>query len=1077
MNFINELFKYQNNTEIIGLTDELNIFCVLNKFNQGNKNILIVTSSLFQANIYYEKLLNYTSDVVLFPMDDFITSVALAISPELKLKRLETLERIKSKQKVITVTNLMGYLHFLPDIKSIEKLEVKLTKGLKINRDSLIEILDKFGYIRTSLTTATGDYSVRGFVIDIFIIDEIHPIRIEFFGNEIESIRYFDESSQLSINEVEQICCLPNKEIETLDKSSIYDYLNNPETFYINYDQIENEYNKIQSDITEYQSNLENNQNKLMFSNNDIKVAYKMYLNHFDSNNVDSIKYNAKDIDNFNSNFELLKTFIDKKISNGKSVVLCLSRISEIDVIQKMYPSMNMALSDKAIVKNKVNILRTKINHGFEINDYVVISEFDIEKINNTNNIKYRNNLKMGQKIKGFDELQIGDYVVHYAHGIGVYGGVTTLVKNGIKKDFLVINYANNDKVYVPVEKISTIYKYTSKDGERPKINKLNSISWERTKQSLKKKIHDISQTLIKLYAERASVKGPSFSNIEMEDMFSNGFEYELTDDQKKSINDIYKDLESSVPMDRLLCGDVGFGKTEVAFRAMFRSVINEYQVSYLCPTTILSNQQYENALARFKDFPIGIALLNRFTTPKEVERVLNGLNEGTIDIVFGTHRLLSKDIRFKRLGLLVVDEEQRFGVTHKEKIKEMKKDVNVLTLSATPIPRTLKMALSGLRDLSIIDTAPVNRYPVQTYVLPENEMVIKDAIYKELARHGQIFILYNKVASIESKVYDIQTMIPEARIIYAHGQMNKSDLENIMADFVDYKYDILICTTIIETGIDIPNANTLMVFDSDRFGLSQLYQLRGRVGRSNRIAYAYLMYNKNKMLNDIAIKRLQAIKEFTELGSGYRIAMRDLALRGAGDVLGSEQAGFVSDVGLDLYMKLVDEEIKRINGEEIPEDDVSNKSLVDVETHISDAYVSDEDLKIEIHQKINEIDSYDKLMTIKEELEDRFGKINEKMEIYMYEEWFEKIAMQLNIKNVKQNDHFVEVTIPSEIVEKVKFDKIFMEAYEICSKYTFKNQHGMVIVTLSILPLKKHFIYYLVALFNLILDEYQKNS
>ena len=1077
MNFINELFKYQNNTEIMGLTDELNIFCVLNKFNQGNNNILIVTSSLFQANTYYEKLLNYTSDVVLFPMDDFITSVALAISPELKLKRLETLERIKTKQKVITVTNLMGYLHFLPDIKSIEKLEVKLTKGLKINRESLIEILDRFGYIRTSLTTATGDYSVRGFVIDIFIIDEIHPIRIEFFGNEIESIRYFDESSQLSINEIEQICCLPNKEIETFDKSSIYDYLNNPDTFYINYDQIENEYNKIQSDITEYQSNLENNQNKLMFSNNDIKVAYKMYLNHFDSNNVDSIKYNAKDIDNFNSNFELLKTFIDKKINNKKTVILCLSRISEIDVIQKMYPSMNMAINDNAIVKNKVNVLRNKINHGFEINDYVVISEFDIEKIRNTNNIKYRNNLKMGQKIKGFDELQIGDYVVHYAHGIGVYGGVTTLVKNGIKKDFLVINYANNDKVYVPVEKISTIYKYTSKDGERPKINKLNSISWERTKQSLKKKIHDISQTLIKLYAERASVKGPSFNNIEMEDLFSNGFEYELTEDQKKSIADIYKDLESNIPMDRLLCGDVGFGKTEVAFRAMFRSVVNGYQVSYLCPTTILSNQQFENALARFKDFPIEIALLNRFSTPKEVERVLRGIKEGTIDIVFGTHRLLSKDVWFKRLGLLVVDEEQRFGVTHKEKIKEMKKDVNVLTLSATPIPRTLKMALSGLRDLSIIDTAPVNRYPVQTYVLAENEMVIKDAIYKELARHGQIFILYNRVASIESKVYDIQMMIPEARIVYAHGQMNKSELENIMADFVDYKYDILICTTIIETGIDIPNANTLMVFDSDRFGLSQLYQLRGRVGRSNRIAYAYLMYNKNKMLNEIAIKRLQAIKEFTELGSGYRIAMRDLALRGAGDVLGSEQAGFVSDVGLDLYMKLVDEEIKRINGEDIPDDDMSNKSLVDVETHISDSYVSDEDLKIELHQKINEIDSYDKLLSIKEELEDRFGKINEKMEIYMYEEWFEKIALKLDIKNVKQSDHFVEVTIPSEIVDKVKFDKIFMEAYEICSKYSFKNQHGMVIVTLSILPLKKHFVYYLVALFNLILDEYQKNT
>ena len=1077
MDFLNDIFKYKNNLELVGLTDELNIFCVLNKYKQDNKNIIILTSSLFQANVYYEKLLNYTSDVALFPMDDFITSVALAVSPELKLKRLETLEKIKNNKKLIIVTNLMGYLHFLPDIKAAEKLNVVLTNGLKINRESLIEILDKFGYVRTSLTTATGDYSVRGFVIDIFIIDEIHPIRIEFFGNEIESIRYFDESTQLSINEISEINCLPNKEIDTLNKSSIYEYLQEPLVFFIDDNQINNEYNKINSDILEYQSNKENNQNKLMFTFNDINVDYKMYLNHFDSSNRECINYDAKDIDNFNSNFDLLKTFIDKKISNKKTIILCLSRISEVDIIQKMYPSLNMVNDEKLLVLDKVNILKKKINHGFEINNYVVISEFDIEKIRNTNNIKYKNTLKMGQKIKGFDELQIGDYVVHYAHGIGIYGGVTTLMKNGIKKDFLVINYANNDKVYVPVEKISTIYKYTSKDGERPKINKLNSISWERTKQTLKKKIHDISQTLIKLYAERASVKGPAFSNKEMEDLFSNGFEYELTDDQKKSINDIYKDLESSIPMDRLLCGDVGFGKTEVAFRAMFRSVINGYQVSYLCPTTILSNQQYENAIVRFGDFPISIALLNRFTTPKEVERVLLGLKEGTIDIVFGTHRLLSKDIRFKRLGLLVVDEEQRFGVTHKEKIKEMKKDVNVLTLSATPIPRTLKMALSGLRDLSIIDTAPVNRYPVQTYVLAENEMVIKDAIYKELARHGQIFILYNKVATIESKVYDIQTMIPEARIIYAHGQMNKSELENIMADFIDYKYDILICTTIIETGIDIPNANTLMVFDSDRFGLSQLYQLRGRVGRSNRIAYAYLMYNKNKMLNDIAIKRLQAIKEFTELGSGYRIAMRDLALRGAGDVLGSEQAGFVSDVGLDLYMKLVDEEIRRINGEEIPEEDESNKSLVDVETHISDSYVSDEDLKIEIHQKINEIDSYDKLVAIKEELEDRFGKINDNIEIYMYEEWFEKIALKLNIKNVKQNDHFVEVTIPSEIVEKVKFDKIFMEAYEICSKFSFKNQHGMVIITLSVLPLKKHFIYYLVALFNLILEEYQKNS
>ena len=424
---------------------------------------------------------------------------------------------------------------------------------------------------------------------------------------------------------------------------------------------------------------------------------------------------------------------------------------------------------------------------------------------------------------------------------------------------------------------------------------------------------------------------------------------------------------------------------------------------------------------------------------------------------------------------MLVIDEEQRFGVTHKEKIKEIKKNVNVLTLSATPIPRTLKMSLSGLRDLSIIDTPPVNRYPIQTYVISENDLIIKDAIYKELSRNGQVFILYNRVESLESKVVQIHELVPNARICYAHGRMSKQELEHVMEDFVNYEYDILISTTIIETGIDIPNANTLIVCDADMFGLSQLYQLRGRVGRSNRVAYAYLLYKQNKMLNDIAIKRLEAIKEFTELGSGYRIAMRDLSIRGAGDVLGSEQAGFANEIGIDLYMNLIDEEVRRLNGEEIEEDDLSNKSLVDVNTHIDNDYVSDEDLKIEIHQKINEIDSYDKLIEIKNELEDRFGKISNDLEIYMYEEWFEKLANKLDIIDVKQNEHYVELTIPSNVANKVKFDKVFMMAYNICSKFSFKTLGNNVVVNLPILSLNKHFIYYLVDLLNLILNEVEK--
>lgn len=1073
MKFLDDIFKYENNSEVIGLTEELNAFYVLNKFNKENKNILVLASSLYQANMFYDKLSTYCDNVLLFPMDDFITSIALAMSPELKLKRLETLKIISNSDKNIVVTNLMGYLRFLTSVNSFNKYNLKIKTNTSINRDKLIKLLDEFGYSYETIVSATGSYAVRGFIIDIFIVEEEHPIRIEFFGDEIQSIRYFDESTQLSIKSIDEINILPNKEIETQAKSSIYDYLNDPYVFYLDEKLIGDEYDKILSDIKLY--NEENNINKKhMFDLHEIKPKNIIYLNHFENNNHNLIRYQTNSITNFNSDFDLLKSFIEKKVKD-KTVILYLSKIKQVDIITSLYPIVNVVDDEDKIQKNKVNIVRKYLNNGFEIDNYVVISERDIE-LSKTQKIKYKNNLKIGTKLKNTSDLEVGDYVVHYKHGIGIYGGIVSLTKNNIIKDYLVINYLGNDKVYVPVEKIDTIFKYTSKDGISPRVNKLNSSSWAKTKLSLKKKVHDISKELLELYAKRASLKGPKFEYSELEDIFANDFEYTLTPDQEKSINDVINDLSSSRPMDRLLCGDVGFGKTEVSFRAMIRTLLNHKQVAYLCPTTILSKQQYNNALERFRNFPVNIAILNRFTSTKQLKEILNGIENGSIDIVFGTHRLLSKDVKFKELGLLIVDEEQRFGVTHKERIKELKSDVNVLTLSATPIPRTLKMALSGLRDLSIIDTPPVNRYPVQTYVLEEQDVVIKDAIYKEMARHGQVFVLYNRVESIESKVFQIKKLVPEANICYAHGQMSKTQLENVMQDFLDYKYDVLVCTTIIETGIDMPNVNTLIIYDANNYGLSQLYQLRGRVGRSNKVAYAYLMYSKNKMLNDIAIKRLDAIKEFTELGSGYRIAMRDLALRGAGDILGDEQSGFVSEVGLDLYMKLIEEEIKRLKGEKVEEiDDISDNSLIDVDTHIDDNYVSEESLKIEIHQKINEIDSKEKLLEIKQELEDRFGKINLDIEIYMYEEYFEKLAQKLNINKVNQQKLYVELTLNKDIVEKIKFDKLFIEAYDICSKFSFKTSNNNVIIHLNISNLEKHFIYYLVDILNLIVKEVEK--
>ena len=574
----------------------------------------------------------------------------------------------------------------------------------------------------------------------------------------------------------------------------------------------------------------------------------------------------------------------------------------------------------------------------------------------------------------------------------------------------------------------------------------------------------------MELYAKREASVGFAFNEDDENQIeFEKQFIYEDTLDQVRVTEEIKKDMEKPRPMDRLLCGDVGYGKTEIAFRAMFKAVLSGKQVAYLCPTTILSSQHYNNAIERFKEFPINIRLLNRFVSNKEIKETIEGLKTGKIDIVIGTHRLLSDDIVFKNLGLLVIDEEQRFGVKHKEKIKSMKNNIDVLTLSATPIPRTLQMSMLGIRNLSLLETPPVNRLPVQTYVLEENNFIIKDAIYKELSRSGQAFILYNSVEDMELKKLELEKLIPEARITYAHGKMSKTELENVMTAFINKEYDVLLCTTIIETGIDIPSANTLIIIDADRFGLSQLYQIRGRVGRSNKIAYCYLMYKKGKTLSDIANKRLSVIKEFTELGSGFRIAARDLSIRGAGDILGSEQAGFIDSIGIELYLKMLNEEVNKLKGIETKEEVTSDQPLIDVETTIDDKYVEEVDLKIEIHKKINEIDSYDKLLEIKSELEDRFGNINESILIYMYEEWFEKLAHKFNITKVRQTNNFIELTLPLEITNKVNGELLFIEASRITRMFRFKMVNKCLVITLDTVKLDKHFIFYLIELMELL--------
>jgi len=1035
-------FNYDNGNITYGLTDELIAFYVLELFKQKNKNIIFLTSNLYESNKFYNSIKTYTDDCVLFPMDDFITSSVLAMSPEFKLGRISALEKINNKNQII-VTNLMGYLKHLPSKNIVNN--ITLTKDFEINRDDLINEITNFGYKRETLVTTTGEFSVRGFIIDIYIVNELHPIRIEFFGNTIESIRYFDESTQRTIEELNEIIIKPFDEIKTNEKNSLYDYTNNGIVIYLNKDQINISYEKLCEELIEFKkSNVLDE--SFMFEFQEINPNYELYIDTI--NNPTDFKTTL--ISNFKEDFELLKDNVYKWEKSGKEVQFYLTKENEIKIIKKFIPN--------------AKIINKPLNRGFIIDKFVCISENDIGT--HVENIaKYNNNLHIGKKIKSYNDLEKGDFVVHINHGIGVYNGLVTLTKDGLKKDYIQLLYDGNDKIYIPVEKINSIYKYSGKDGLTPKLHKLNSSNWEKTKTYVKAKAKDISKELLNLYTKRAQIKGIPYKDYIEQDVFASAFEHIPTRDQEKAIAEINSDLKSEVPMDRLLCGDVGFGKTEVAMRAIFKTVINNMQVMYLCPTTILAKQQFNVIKERFKDVPVEIRLLNRFTTAKEVKEIIEKLKKGTIDILVGTHRLLSEDIKPAKLGLLVVDEEQRFGVKHKEKIKEFKNDVNVLTLSATPIPRTLKMALSGLRDLSIIDTAPVNRYPVQTYVVAENDLLVKDAIYKELSRNGQIYILFNKIEGLEKLVDKIKNLVPEARVCYAHGQMKKEELETIMEDFVNYKFDILVCTTIIENGIDISNANTLIVYDADHFGLSQLYQIRGRVGRSDRIAYAYLLYDNKKMLNEIAIKRLQAIKEFTELGSGYKIAMRDLSIRGAGDIFGSDQAGFVDSVGISLYMKLIEDEMKKAKGEYVEEEDIDNKNLIEVSTHIKDAYVSDEDIKIEIHQKINEIDSLEKLNEVKEELEDRFGKIDIDMEIYMYEEWFSNLCKKLNITKVNKNDRFIEIILSEELSNNIKGDKLLFETMSISNKFNLKYLHKNIIITLFYKGLDKHYIYYLVKL------------
>jgi transcription-repair coupling factor (superfamily II helicase) len=1092
MQIVNRLFKHYEKGKVglSGLTDALLVLYFKKIYNENNRNILVLTNSLFEANKLHQLMIKEIDDTLLFPMDDFLTSEALAVSPDLKVNRLETINTlVSSEKKHIVVTHLMGYLRFLPEKSAWKKSIIRLTKGNTIKKDKLINDLYNIGYENETIVTKTGEMGTRGYIVDLFPIKESNPIRIEFWGDEIDSIRYFDLDSQLSIKEINEIDIYPFEEfvadVDDVDMrkqkylprytstSNINGYLDNPLIIYIDYNQIKNAYLMLREEIFNY--HIEHGglvDTSYMYNLGDIICNDEIYVMNID-NILTEIKldyvdcYDSKPIQSYNSNIEQVNKDLETFLILGKTIIICLKSNAQIESFASMLKHQHVFTNEKNIFEKKINIIQKDIANGFIIGNLIVLSDKDLFKRTESKAV-YKSQFKYGTKIKDVTKLSVGDYVVHQIHGIGIYCGIETLIKNGVKKDYLQIKYKGNDKLYIPVEKIDLIWKYSINEGLTPSLHQLGGMEWQKTKQRIKNRLHDIADKLLKTAAERQAAKGFAFSPDNEEQIkFENDFMYEPTKDQLIAVNQIKEDMIREIPMDRLLCGDVGYGKTEVAFRAIFKAVQDNKQVAFLCPTTILSNQHYENAIDRFKNFAVNIALLNRFSTPKEVREITEGLKKGIIDVVIGTHRLLSNDVKFKDLGLLVVDEEQRFGVTHKERIKEYKSNIDVLTLSATPIPRTLQISMLGLKNLSLIETPPMNRFPIQTYVLEYNDYIIKDAIYKELSRGGQVFLLYNKVVDIEDKANEIKRMIPEARITYAHGQMPKQKIEDRMLKFIEGEFDILVCTTIIETGIDIPNVNTLIIIDADHFGLSQLYQIRGRVGRSNRIAYAYLMYKKNKVLNETATKRLNVIKEFTALGSGFSIALRDLSIRGAGDILGSEQAGFIDSIGIELYLKMLNEEVSKLKNNTILEDDsmeqVDEKPLLDVETHIADDYVKEDDLKIEIHRKINQIDSLDSLNNIKAELEDRFGKITEAMEIYMYEEWFEKIAKEHGIEKVNQTRINVELVFSKEVSNTIQINDLFIKANEVSNHFRLYYKEHRVRVILDTAKLDKHWLYYVV--------------
>ncbi len=1100
---------------------------IASAFCAREKKILVVKENMYQAQMLYQELLPLLRNkVVYFPCDESLRIEALAASKEILGERIYALNKMSDDEPMVVICHTHSFIKHLPNPDIFKKHTLLLEEGMIIEPVKLREYLIRNGYQSIQRVDEPFYFSKRGGVIDVYSIQYDHPIRIEFFDDEIESIRFFDKNNQRSLEKVKKVTLLPATDIlyedseidevilkieELKNNTQVSDYENElEEEVSLDIENIRNyeyssrlyqymglfsstvslyDYVKPQMLITSSYLTIQNVFNRFVeetffYSHElteigkmvkgldlyrDISILRKNDINFVEfKENDKQISFETREVQfNLNKEQDVIEQIKNYLVFN--KVLICLDTKHQIELITKLFDDYHMSYS---MVGNNIDIFK---GISIYLGDFKTGMEFCDEKVvllTSNELFKGQSERKKGyirykdaKIIKDYTELEIGDFVVHDTHGIGQYMGIKTLEVQNVKKDYLYVAYKGNDTLYIPVENFKLVRKYSSRDGKVPKIHSLNSTEWQKTKQKIRKKVDDLADHLISLYAKRMQTPGFAFpEDCALQIQFEEDFGYELTPDQKKAVDEIKEDMMLARPMDRLLCGDVGFGKTEVALRGCFKAIAGNKQVAFLCPTTILSLQHYKTALKRFERFPVNIALLNRFTKPKEKKQILSDLKEGKIDLLIGTHRILSKDVVFKDLGFLCIDEEQRFGVRQKEKIKELRESIDVLTLTATPIPRTLQMSLMGIRGLSQIDTPPLNRFPVQTYVMEKSRHLIKQAIERELARNGQVFYLYNKTEDIERVAKDISQMIPNAKVCYGHGQMSKEQLENVMNDFVNKEYNVLVCTTIIETGIDIPNANTIIIENADRFGLAQLYQIKGRVGRSDTLAYAYLLYRKDKQLNEEATKRLKAIKEFAQLGSGYKIAMRDLSIRGSGDILGGEQAGFIDTVGFDMYMKILTEAIKEKGGIKEEKETVIPNQNVNVSGYIPENYVENDIEKLNLYQRIYHAKTLNEMKKLEEELKDMYGKLPREVENIVLKRQYEILCTSSFIEDVQDQGDFVSLKLSADFSLNVKGDELFALIHRLFKKPQIKYAGGHIVI---LIPTIGQWLSYAIELIN----------